>query len=145
MNLTSLGSFHTCSPLYMIQYSGLIQSYIWLGSANLGKSCLHIWGHMALHQQLLARHQLWWGIPLVLHVYSTTCNKCSCHQILFLVICPIRKWPCATGTEGMDVQWLGDPFVAFQQFSDQYVHLTCGKKYMCLVMSKLIWIYWMEK
>ena len=56
-------------------HSGFIKFHIWLVSADLGKSFVPLWGLVELHQQLLTWHQLWWGIPPVLHVCNTACNK----------------------------------------------------------------------
>ena len=120
-------------------HSGFIKFHIWLVSADLGKSFVPLWGLVELHQQLLTWHQLWWGIPPVLHVCNTACNKFITYHQFFFAICPIRKCTCAIGTGIMRMHWLGGPVVAFQQDEkkcDQCVHFTCEKKCMCLVMSK---------
>lgn len=66
-------------------HSGVIKFHIWLVSADLGKSFVPLWGLVELHQQLLTWHQLWWGIPPVLHVCNTACNKFITYHQFFLL------------------------------------------------------------
>jgi hypothetical protein len=126
-------------------HSGFIKFHIWLVSADLGKSFVPLWGLVELHQQLLTWHQLWWGIPPVLHVCNTACNKFITYHQFFFAICLIRKCTCAIGTGIMRMHWLGGPVVAFQQDVKKNVtnvSTSHVRKNACVWWcQKLIWIH----